>query len=418
MTQSIAYLRLESGEVFPGKSFGFTTQTSGEVVFSTGMVGYPESLTDPSFKNQILVMTYPLIGNYGVPKKDELESNQIHVSALIVGSLSESPSHWTSTKTLDQWLKEEKVPGIYDIDTRELTKLIREKGVVRGQIVYDLNTDLNFEFESKNLVAMVSTKEPYQIKNLDNGPTVLVIDCGLKANQLRCLMKAGAGTIHVVPWDYDFMNTDIKFDRLFISNGPGDPTDCQVLIERVAEFISGQLIAFEMSNIPKIPVFGICLGHQIISLAMGAKTYKMKYGNRGLNIPAQLVGTKRCLITSQNHGYAVDVSSLPESWAELFINANDGSNEGIFCRDGPFYSVQFHPEAKPGPQDSEILFDLFIKNQMNQLWSVFNNPLSLSEPVPKRRKVLVLGSGGLSIGQSGEFDYSGSQAIKAYREES
>lgn len=410
---SIAYLRLESGEVFQGYSFGKKKDVSGEVVFSTAMVGYPESLTDPSFKSQILVLTYPLVGNYGVPEDktdkllNEFESDRIHVSALIVSSQSETYSHWNGKKSLNQWLSEQDVPGIFGIDTRELTKIIREKGVVRGMIHYTADTENNFDFISQNLVDLVSTKKPYEINVYANAPKVLVVDCGLKYNQLRCLVKAGAN-LRVVPWNYNFLEDE--FDALFLSNGPGDPTDCQELIENVRKFIE-----VESALDKPRPLFGICLGHQILSLAIGGRTYKMKYGNRGINIPCQLTGTKRCLITSQNHGYAVDGTILPEGWGELFVNANDGSNEGIYCLDKPFYSVQFHPEAKPGPLDSEFFFKLFINNQMNQLWKILRS--DESDLIIQRKKVLILGSGGLSIGQSGEFDYSGSQAIKAYREE-
>ena len=414
-----AYLHLETGEVFVGYSFGYQQNVTGEVVFSTNMIGYPESLTDPSFKNQILVMTYPLVGNYGIPNINDWESNKIHVSALIVSQHSTEFSHWNAIKSLNQWLIDEKVPGIYGIDTRQLTKIIREFGTVIGHITYNKDEiPLSYKLIKTNniLVNQVSTKIPYFDNSEEtNGPKVLVIDCGLKYNQLRCLKKYGAN-LHIVPWDFDFLTFN-DFDALFISNGPGDPMDCIILIENLREFIR---IESEVTN-PR-SIFGICLGHQILSLAIGAQTYKMPYGNRGVNIPCQLVGTSRCIITSQNHGYAVDENTIPDGWSELFINANDKSNEGIYCINKPFFSVQFHPEGKPGPQDSEFLFDIFVNhkfnlNILNQKFPLNTHLTPISNDVSSNyKKILVLGSGGLSIGQSGEFDYSGSQAIKAYKE--
>lgn len=431
MTNSIAYLRLESGEVFSGTSFGYDQQDgiSGELVFSTGMVGYTESLTDPSFKNQILVMTYPLIGNYGVPSDKEVdpnssilehfESSQIHLSGVIVGQYSQEYSHWNAESSLSDWLKRQQVRGITGIDTRELTKLIRERGTVRAQICYDLESEPSYQFVTEDLVDQVSIKEVMTINSEsydpeNGGVRILMIDCGMKYNQIRCFLKHNV-SLQIVPWNYPFLDQSKElqpFDRLFISNGPGDPKDCGVLIDNVRRFI----VMESVSENPR-PMFGICLGHQIISLAIGAQTYKMKYGNRGLNIPCRLVGTERAVISSQNHGYAVDAASLPDGWRELFINANDGSNEGIYCLNQPFYSVQFHPEAKPGPEDSEFLFDLFINNQLNEIWEVMTKDGENNSQQVTRKKVLILGSGGLSIGQSGEFDYSGSQAIKAYKEE-
>jgi len=436
MTNSVAYLRLESGEIFSGTSFGYEQRDdqqdgiSGELVFSTGMVGYTESLTDPSFKNQILVMTYPLIGNYGVPSDTEVdadsqlvqhfESNRIHLSGVIVGQYSQEYSHWNAQKSLGDWLKSQQVRGITGIDTRELTKLIRERGVVRAQICYDLESEESYSFETDGLVDQVSIDKMITInsKSYDSengGVRILMIDCGMKYNQIRCFLKHNV-SLQIVPWNYPFMDQENglqPFDRLFISNGPGDPTDCGELIENVRQFIK-----LESAKENPRPMFGICLGHQIISLAIGAETYKMKYGNRGLNIPCRLVGTERAVISSQNHGYAVNGETLPDGWQELFVNANDGSNEGIYNVNQPFYSVQFHPEAKPGPEDSEFLFELFIKNQMDQIWQVLTRDgVKVGDDVKQRKKVLILGSGGLSIGQSGEFDYSGSQAIKAYKEE-
>jgi len=421
-------LVLENNKIFHGKSFGAKSKDIiGEIVFQTGMVGYPESLTDPSYKDQILVLTYPLIGNYGVPsdEKDEfgiekyLESNKIHIKALVVGKYINNYNHWNAVKSLDEWLKENNIPGIYDVDTREITKIIRNhatqqnssnfedstvtQGVIDGTILGRLTYN-NFSpiqpIPRENLVDKVSIKEPKIYNNKSNKLKIVLVDCGIKNNQLRSLLKRDV-QIKLVPWNYDF--TKEKFDRLMISNGPGDPKDCQILIERVK---------YIMNNRPSVPIFGICLGHQILALAVGCDTYKMKYGNRGHNIPAILVNSKRCYITSQNHGYAVETSTIPDDWQELFINGNDKSNEGIIHKTKPYFSVQFHPEARAGPEDTDFLFDLFLENKMHKLIQKHK-----IHQIKKYRKVLILGSGGLSIGQSGEFDYSGSQAIKAYKEE-
>ncbi len=403
-----AYLILESGEVFQGESFGYHSGISGEVVFQTGMVGYVESLTDPSYKNQILVLTYPLIGNYGVPSKEFWESDKIHCQGLIVGEYVENNTHHQSEQTLDMWLKEFEVPGISGIDTRELTKIIREKGTVKGRIVYSLDdNDITFEETDVNLVDLVSTKQVYTV-NLDGKTNVMLIDCGVKRSQIRELVELDC-SVTIVPWDYDFTDDfeNLHFDGLFISNGPGDPEKCSVLIERLREFMKNS----------SIPIFGICLGHQILALSAGCKSYKMKYGNRGHNIPAYLHGTKRCFVTSQNHGYAIDNETIPNDWEPLFINANDGTNEGIRHKTKPFYSVQFHPEASGGPTDTRFFFQLFVENRFQDLYAEATKFEPNLENLQSKKKVLILGSGGLQIGQSGEFDYSGSQAVKAFREE-
>lgn len=436
-------LQLESGEIFQGQSFGFQPQEPvvGELVFSTGMVGYVESLTDPSFRGQILVMTYPLIGNYGVPgpKKnpEAFESNQIQVAGLIIAGDPQNFHHWKATQSLHQWLEASQVPGIYGIDTRALTILIRERGTIPAAITNpsSIQTTVPIDFtlpETRNLVAEVSTPTPFIIEppqsntqpNTQEVKTVMVIDCGLKNNQLRCLQKHAQFPVrlHIVPWDFDFMDPQYinSFDYLFISNGPGNPETCRPLINRLQKYL--ELESQKPPDQKIRPIFGICLGHQILALATGAETYKLKYGNRGLNIPCRLMQTKCAIITSQNHGYAVDASTLANGWHPLFTNANDESNEGIYHDYLPFFSVQFHPEAKPGPEDSEFLFDLFYDYSINNLWKLIKlkpnpPPSDLISSVKKPRKVLILGSGGLSIGQSGEFDYSGSQAIKAYQEE-
>ncbi|GFT04194.1 CAD protein [Nephila pilipes] len=438
----LGYLALDDGTVYKGTIFGAEKSISGEIVFQTGMVGYPESLTDPSYHAQILVLTYPLIGNYGVgpQEKDEhgilkwFESDQIWAAGLVVGELSEKYSHWSSSRSLSDWLKSSNVPGIQGIDTRDLTKRIRsKKNGCLGKIVIEGTPLQDIKFidpNIRNLVAEVSTKE-VKVYNPKGSPKILFVDCGMKNNQLRCLVQRGAA-VHVVPWNHP-LNLD-SFDGLFLSNGPGNPDLCQETIKNIRKLITpaGK------------PIFGICLGHQLLSLAAGAKTYKMKYGNRGHNQPCILLNTKRCCITSQNHGFAVDTKSLPKDWLPLFTNANDHSNEGIFHSYLPFFSVQFHPEHCAGPQDLEFLFDLFVQlvldhkkddigplidERIQMYYKKQFAPISGYECLmdessqgdhkyqSKRKKVIILGSGGLSIGQAGEFDYSGSQAIKALKEE-
>uniref|UniRef100_A0A8D2JBK0 Multifunctional protein CAD n=1 Tax=Varanus komodoensis TaxID=61221 RepID=A0A8D2JBK0_VARKO len=398
-------------------------------VFQTGMVGYPEALTDPSYTSQILVLTYPLVGNYGVPPEELdqyglsrwFESSCIRVAALIVGECSRHPSHWSATRSLDQWLKEEGIPGLEGVDTRALTKRIREKGTLLGRLVPDGAPDSPWPFEDPNerhLVKEVSLQEP-RLFNPGGSVRITAVDCGLKYNQIRCLCERGAA-VTVVPWDHPLDSAD--FDGLFISNGPGDPRSCQATIANLRRIL-------ELPT-PK-PVFGICLGHQLLALAVGAKTYKMKYGNRGHNQPCLYEGSQRCFITSQNHGFAVDPASLPPAWAPLFTNANDGSNEGLVHDSKPFFSVQFHPEHRAGPMDLTCLFDVFldmardataqgqscepVRKRLSRCLCPADVPPAGS--IPRPHKVLILGSGGLSIGQAGEFDYSGSQAIKALKEE-
>jgi len=367
-------LILEDGSVYQGYSFGYPISSAGEVVFTTGMVGYPESLTDPSFRGQILVCTYPLIGNYGVPAKEQqdgllknFESERIHVQGLIVADYSPEPSHWNSTQSLGSWLSEEKIPALYGIDTRALTKQIREKGVMLGKIIIadditsnlfgnlpshmssnlpsPLSGDILFDDPNvRNLVAEVSTKEKIIYPK---GPIkILLIDCGVKHNIICSFLKRNVTVIRV-PWDYDFFGEE--FDALFISNGPGDPKQCKKTIENIQK-------AFLLNK----PIFGICLGSQLVALAAGADTYKLKYGHRGQNQPCLEVGSPRCYITSQNHGFAVDEKTLPAGWKPWFVNANDLTNEGIRHKEKPFFSVQFHPEACPGPTDTSFLFDFFI----------------------------------------------------------
>ena len=346
-------LILDDGSRFSGISFGYERPTAGEVVFNTAMSGYPESLTDPSYSGQIMVLTYPLIGNYGVPARSFsgklstfLESEKIHADGIIVSDYSENYSHWNATESLGEWLKQEKITGITGIDTRELTKLLREKGSMIGKIVFSDENEIDFIDPNKiNQVARVSTTE---IITYGNGKKrVVLVDCGVKHNIIRCLLKRNVTVIRV-PWDYDF--NAIEYDGLFISNGPGDPDTCGITVKNIREAMKKEK-----------PIFGICMGNQLLAKAGGANTYKLKYGHRSHNQPVRLVGTEKCFITSQNHGFAVDNNTLNDEWTPLFVNMNDGTNEGIQHKNKPFFSVQFHPEAASGPTDTEFLFDRFIE---------------------------------------------------------
>ncbi|KDN40097.1 putative URA2-multifunctional pyrimidine biosynthesis protein [Tilletiaria anomala UBC 951] len=508
-------LELADGTAYRGISFGAAGKSiSGECVFQTGMVGYVESLTDPSYEGQILVLTFPLVGNYGVPSREEshatiqnllaspFESSRIHIAGLVIAYYSHDFSHWLAKSSLADWLKENGVPAIYGVDTRALTKRIRSRGSMLAKLLAmrsdSLTTagvpaglsngsaavvssalsrpptpptlglsgtpsglagdadaawrlayqDIAFADPNKeNLVARVSTRQPvlYTPRNTSPGGSlgqakeallhpsgrpirILALDVGMKYNQIRCFTSRGV-ELKVVPWNYDFLSiSEEPFDGLFISNGPGDPTSCAPTIANIQK-----LIARKDSVKDTVPIFGICLGHQLLALASGAETEKMKFGNRGHNIPCTDRLSGRCYITSQNHGYAVKATTLKQGWEELFYNANDDSNEGIYCKDAPFFSVQFHPESTPGPRDTEFLFDVFIRSVVDCA-AVKGSPAAavlppvqftggkaaenaLAYPRQQVRKVLVLGSGGLSIGQAGEFDYSGSQAIKALKEE-
>ncbi|HVB75828.1 MAG TPA: glutamine-hydrolyzing carbamoyl-phosphate synthase small subunit [Ktedonobacteraceae bacterium] len=339
-------LVLEDGTAFEGASFGYVGSVAGEVVFGTGMVGYPEALTDASFSGQILVMTYPIIGNYGVPEQSYWENERIHVSGLIVSNYIDIPSHAQSTMTLATWLQREEIPALEIKDTRLLTQHIREHGAMPGKIVFD--TDIAFcDPYAENLVARVSTERVLEQGTGDI--TIALIDCGAKRNIARSLLARNVRVI-TVPWDYDLFapDTDFTFDGILISNGPGDPKMAQQTISTIQT-------AMEQ----RVPVFGICLGHQLLALAAGGDTYKLKFGHRSQNQPCVQAGTQRCYITTQNHGFAV--GTLPPDFVPWFVNANDGSNEGIHHIEYPFFSVQFHPEAMPGPVDTEWLFDYFLQ---------------------------------------------------------
>ena len=378
-------LILDDRSCFHGKSFGYEKSVAGEVVFNTAMSGYPESLTDPSYAGQLMTLTYPLVGNYGVPPFTTesnglatfMESERIHAEAIIVSDYSENYSHWNATESLAEWLKREQVPGITGIDTRELTKVLREHGVMMGRIVFDDagneidNSQLTIDnYGEINYVDRVSCKDIIVYAGTESRrfdiatpaaqlncqlstvncqlKKVVLLDCGVKTNIIRCLLKRNVEVIRV-PWNYDF--NGLEFDGLFISNGPGDPDTCDAAVQNIRKAMQNE----------KLPIFGICMGNQLLSKAGGARIYKLKYGHRSHNQPVRMLGTERCFITSQNHGYAVDNNTLTEDWEPLFINMNDGSNEGIRHKRNPWFSAQFHPEAASGPTDTEFLFDEFVK---------------------------------------------------------
>lgn len=350
-------LVLQDGTKFHGKSFGYDAPVAGEVVFNTAMMGYPESLTDPSYAGQLVTLTFPLVGNYGVPPftfgpeglPTFMESDHIHASAIIVSDYSEQYSHWNANESLAEWLKREQVPGITGIDTRELTKVLRENGVMMGQIIFDDDpTNIpQAQYEGVNFVDRVSCKEIIRY-NEGAGKRVVLVDCGVKANIIRNLIERGLEVVRV-PWNYDY--TGMEFDGLFLGNGPGDPDLCQDAVN---------ILRQQMSKSRK-PICGICMGNQLMAKAGGANIYKLKYGHRSHNQPVRMVGTDKCYITSQNHGYAVDASTLDKDWSELFVNMNDGSNEGVRHNSNPWFTSQFHPEACSGPVDTLFMFDLFVE---------------------------------------------------------
>ena len=351
-------LVLSDGRQYEGRVFGACRTCSGEVVFNTGMVGYPESITDPSYRAQILVTTYPLVGNYGVParrpdawRESRFESDRPQVAGIVVSTLSEDYSHWQAASSLHEWLAEEGVIGIERIDTRALTKSLRDGGTIPGKIVVDgepggdAGEDDFEDISQRNLVAEVSVTEPRVYG--DGKRRVILVDCGVKLNILRSLLARGVQILRV-PWDYDFNGDD--GDAVIVSNGPGDPRLATAAIDHLRIALEGER-----------PIFGICLGNQLVGLAAGCETYKLPFGHRSQNQPCREAATDRCYVTSQNHGYAIDASSLPDGWEEWFVNANDGSNEGIRHCERPFRTVQFHPEATPGPRDTAFLFDRFVE---------------------------------------------------------
>lgn len=350
-------LLLEDGTELEGSCFGAERPVAGEVVFSTAMTGYVETLTDPSFRGQILVLTYPLQGNYGVPaprRPDSLErpfeSSRIQVQGLVVQSYVATPSHADATRSLGDWLASEEVPGLTGIDTRALTQKLREHGTLRGWLLPDgaareaaASVDMQRE-----LFQLVAPPEP--IRYAGSGPEILLVDVGAKDNLVRSLLERGASVTRA-PWHADLRALAQQADGVLLGNGPGDPKHLGALVEQVRGLLARG----------NLPVFGVCLGNQILALAAGGDTYKLPYGHRGVNQPVQDLGSRRCFVTSQNHGYAVADRSLPRDFEPWFVNLNDGTNEGIRARFKPYFSVQFHPEASPGPQDTGFLFDDFLR---------------------------------------------------------
>jgi carbamoyl-phosphate synthase small subunit len=356
---SAVRLVLEDGSEWPGSGFGAHAPVGGEVVFNTGMTGYVESLTDPSYRGQILVLTYPLVGNYGVPAAragsidGPFESGRIQPQGLVVQSYSDHHSHHLASRSLGDWLAADGVPAVTGIDTRSLTRVLREKGTMRGwlfpaELPLEQARAAAREIEMSRQVFMdVAPAAPV---TYEGGRTrVMLVDCGAKDQIARSLLERGV-TVVRVPWHADLAAQARGVDGILIGNGPGDPGE----LKSLTASIRGLLDAF------RGPVFGVCLGHQLLALAAGARTYKLPYGHRGVNQPVQDALSRRCYVTSQNHGYAVADDSLPRDWQPWFVNINDGTNEGIRSRSRPHFSVQFHPEAAPGPQDTGFLFDEFV----------------------------------------------------------
>ena len=361
-----AFLILEDGTVFEGKSIGKAKEVISEIVFNTSMTGYLEVLTDPSYAGQAVTMTYPLIGNYGVCYQD-MESEKGWPDGFIVRELSRMPSNFRSENTVQHFLEENDIPGICGIDTRALTKILREKGTMNGMITTDENYDLDVvlpklkEYKVTGVVQKVSCKEkktyvPGDIGSKQAEPgnakwNIAVIDVGTKKNIIRCLLNRGCN-VTVYPCDFDANEViAAKPDGIMITNGPGDPAECTEIIRQIKVLAESG-----------IPVFAICLGHQLMALAHGAKTYKMKYGHLGANHPVKDLATGKVYISSQNHGYVVDADSIDASVAKpWFINVNDKTVEGLEYIGKPVRTVQFHPEANAGPKDSELLFDEFMK---------------------------------------------------------
>ncbi|MDR1408457.1 MAG: glutamine-hydrolyzing carbamoyl-phosphate synthase small subunit [Tannerella sp.] len=356
-----ATLILDDGNIFKGYCFGYEKPVAGEVVFNTAMSGYPESLTDPSYAGQLMTLTYPLVGNYGVPPRtfredgisEFLESEKIHADAIIISDYSHDCSHWNAVNTLSEWLKEEQVPGLYGVDTRAITKLLREKGSMKGKIVLDSPDEVAFyDPNAINQVARVSCREVITYGGENGKKRIILVDCGVKHNIIRCLLKRDF-TVVRVPWDYDF--STLNYDGLFLSNGPGDPDTCDAVVQHIRKTLGGDR-----------PICGICMGNQLLAKAGGASVYKLKYGHRSHNQPVRMVGTNQCFITSQNHGYAVDGNTLGKDWEPLFVNMNDDTNEGIRHKHKPYFTAQFHPEASSGPTDTEFIFDKFAEMVFNQ----------------------------------------------------
>jgi len=348
-----AELILENGMVFKGNAFGALRSTAGEVVFNTGMVGYPEALTDPSYYGQLLVFTYPLIGNYGVPnetltglERKQWESSRVQAFACIISNLSDIYSHWNADMSLDTWLKKENIPGISGIDTRALTQVLRESGTMLAKLVIN-DQDVEFFDPNKDLlIEKVCVTEPHTYG--EGEKSVLLVDFGCKNSIIYSLVRRGF-KVTQVPYDHDF--SKINYDGVVLSSGPGDPARYVFMVDKIREFIASRK-----------PLLGICLGHQLLALAAGAKTYKMTYGHRSQNQPVVDHLSRKSFITTQNHGYAVDIKSIPAGWISWFENLNDGSNEGLWHKNLPVLSSQFHPEASPGPVDTAFIFDEFKRH--------------------------------------------------------
>lgn len=354
-------LVLEDGTTMVGQGFGAPRAVAGEVVFNTGMTGYVETLTDPSYKGQILTLTYPLVGSYGVPAPrppgsldGPYESDRIQVQALVVQSYVDRYSHHAAVRSLGAWLAAEGIPAVTGIDTRTLTRKLREAGTMKGWL---LPAEADVERAKRTADAVEMREEAFRavapretIVHEGGKLKVLLIDAGAKDNIVRSLLERGVSVIRA-PWHARIAELAQRADGILIGNGPGDPKDLGPLIEQ----LRGVLGTYQR------PIFGICLGNQILALAAGGDTYKLPYGHRGVNQPVQDLLSRRCYITSQNHGYAVDDESLPADWEPWFVNINDGTNEGIRSRLKPFFSVQFHPEATPGPKDAAYLFDDFLR---------------------------------------------------------
>lgn len=339
-----AQLMLKSGEVFCGQLSTPTAQSCvGEVVFNTGMTGYVESLTDPSYTGQILVFTYPLIGNYGVTPSTSWESTKIHVSGVVVSELAPFHVHHQAQQSLLAWLSSQHIPCLSGVDTRALTKCLRTKGVIAGAIVLENATIPTIDLPQIDCLKKVSISEPICYGSGEK--LIIAVDCGMKENILNCL-KQFPVRIKRVPYNYDY--SEEAFDGVFLSNGPGDPEACVETIAILRKVMTKQK-----------PIFGICLGTQLMALAVGAKTYKLRFGHRSQNQPCLHLPTNRCYLTSQNHGYAIDEHSLPNDWQVIFRNLNDQSVAGIAHRNLPYFSVQFHPEAAPGPEETQWLFKQF-----------------------------------------------------------
>lgn len=356
-----ANLALEDGTLFEGRTFGAARAIRGEVVFNTGMAGYVEALTDPSYAGQILVLTYPLVGNYGVPAprprsslSGPFESDRIQVQGLVVQHYVDHYSHHAAVRSLHRWLAEEDIPAITGVDTRTLTRMLRERGSMEGWL---FPASMSLDDAQAHAVSVEMRREVFYRVTVGEPVTygtgdlsVLLVDIGAKDNLVRSLLERGVRVVRA-PWHADLVELARRCDGILIGNGPGDPKDLQPLVGQVRRLLADGTK----------PILGVCLGNQILALAAGGDTYKLPYGHRGVNQPVQDLLTRRCFVTSQNHGYAVRDEALPSDWEPWFVNTNDGTNEGIRSRARPFASVQFHPEARPGPTDTNFIFDDFLR---------------------------------------------------------